>query len=144
MDAAVGIGVAVAGEGGTAPSERYFSDDLEFLRLLAFDVIPGALRRRIPSRPNEPAKNVCEISESETSIAITLAGTLDSTEQQKIKKLCYLSADATRPLTIDFSGINDIENSCFAYLMLLQAHRRRCGLSTKVFPISSNVMLQRY
>lgn len=124
--------------------KRYVSDGLVFLRLLACDVIPGALRRRISSRPNEPAKNVCEISESETSIAITLTGTLGSTEQQKIKKLCCLSADATRPLTIDFSGINDIENSCFAYLMLLQAHRRRCGLSTKVFPISSNVILQIY
>ena len=124
--------------------KRYFWDGLVFLRLLAFHVVPGAIRQRTPSHPNEPAKKVCEIIESETGITMTLTGTVDSTEQQTLKKICQLSADSTCPLTLDLSGINEMNNSCFAYLMLLQAHRRRCGLSTTVFTVSSRVILQRY
>jgi N-acetylglucosaminyldiphosphoundecaprenol N-acetyl-beta-D-mannosaminyltransferase len=112
--------------------KRYFSDGLVFLRLLAFEVIPGALRRRIASRPNEPAKSVCEISESETSMTMTLAGALGRAELQSLKQLCHRSACATRRLTIDLSGVTRLANSSLAVLMLLQAHRRRCGLSSEV------------
>jgi N-acetylglucosaminyldiphosphoundecaprenol N-acetyl-beta-D-mannosaminyltransferase len=123
---------------------RYVSDGLVFLRLLACNVVPGALRRRTFRQPKEPAQKVCEIRESETDMTMTLTGTLGSTEQQTIRKICYLSADSSRPLTIDFSGITEMGNSCFASLMLLEAHRRRCGLSTTVFPVSSHVILQTY
>jgi N-acetylglucosaminyldiphosphoundecaprenol N-acetyl-beta-D-mannosaminyltransferase len=123
---------------------RYVSDGLVFLRLLACNVVPGALRRRTFRQPKEPAQKVCEIRESETDMTMTLTDTLGSTEQQTIRKICYLSADSSRPLTIDFSGITEMGNSCFASLMLLEAHRRRCGLSTTVFPVSSHVILQTY
>jgi N-acetylglucosaminyldiphosphoundecaprenol N-acetyl-beta-D-mannosaminyltransferase len=124
--------------------KRYVSDGLVFLRLLACDVVPGALRRRTFRQPKEPAQKVCEIRELETDMTMTLTGTLGSTEQQAIRKMCYLSADSARPLTIDLSGTNKMDNSSFAYLKLLQAHRRRCGLSTTVVPVSSHVMLERY
>jgi len=124
--------------------KRYVSDGLVFLRLLACNVVPGALRRRTFRQPKEPAQKVFEIRESETDMTMTLTGTLGSTEQQTIRKMCYLSADSARPLTIDLSGTNKMDNSSFAYLKLLQAHRRRCGLSTTVFPVSSHVMLERY
>jgi len=123
--------------------KRYFSDGLVFLRLLAFHVVPGAIRRRTPRHPNEPAQRLCKISESETGMTMTLTGTVGSTEKQTLKKLCQLSADSNRPLTIELSGVNEMDNSCFSYLKLLQAHRRRCGLSTTVFPVSSHVMLER-
>lgn len=124
--------------------KRYFSDGLVFLRLLAFHVVPCAIRQRTPSHPNEPAQRACEISEWETGMTLTITGTMGSTEQQKLKKLCQLSADSNRPLTIDLSGVNEMDNSCLSYLKLLQAHRRRCGLSTKVLPVSNRLILQRY
>jgi N-acetylglucosaminyldiphosphoundecaprenol N-acetyl-beta-D-mannosaminyltransferase len=111
---------------------RYVSDGLVFVRLLACDVIPGSLRRRISSRPNEPAKNVCEISESETSMTMTLAGALGRAELHPLKQLCHRSACASRPLTIDLSGVTKLANSSLAVLMLLQTHRRRCGLSSEI------------
>jgi N-acetylglucosaminyldiphosphoundecaprenol N-acetyl-beta-D-mannosaminyltransferase len=124
--------------------KRYVSDGLVFLRLLACEVVPGALSRRVSRHPNQATQKICEISESETGMTMTLTGTLGSSEQQALKQICQLSADSTCPLTLDLSGINEMNNSCFAYLMLLQAHRRRCGLSTTVFPVSNRVMLQRY
>jgi len=122
---------------------RYVSDGLVFLWLLPCEVVPGALRQRTFRQLNEPEQKVCKIRESETDMTMTLTGTLGSTEQQTIRKSCYLSADSARPLTIDPSGISKIDNSSFAYLKLLQAHRGRCGLITTVFPVSSHVMLER-
>ena len=111
---------------------RYVSDGLVFLRLLAFDVIPGALKRRISRRPNEPAKKVCEVIESETGITMTLAGALGRTDLQRLKHLSHLSACASSPLTIDLSGVTELDNSSLAVLMLLQAHRRRCRLPSEI------------
>jgi N-acetylglucosaminyldiphosphoundecaprenol N-acetyl-beta-D-mannosaminyltransferase len=124
--------------------KRYVSDGLVFLRLLACEVVPSALSRRASRYPNQAAQKVCEISESETGMTMTLTGTLGSSEQQTLKQICQLSANSTCPLTLDLSGINEMNNSCFAYLALLQAHRRRCGLCTTVFPVSSPVILQIY
>jgi N-acetylglucosaminyldiphosphoundecaprenol N-acetyl-beta-D-mannosaminyltransferase len=106
--------------------KRYFWDGLVFLRLLAFHVVPGAIRQRTPSHPNEPAQWVCEISESETGMTLTLTGALGTAELRSLKQLCHLSARATCPLTIDLSGVTQLDNSCLAALMLLQAHNRRC------------------
>jgi N-acetylglucosaminyldiphosphoundecaprenol N-acetyl-beta-D-mannosaminyltransferase len=111
--------------------KRYFSDGLVFLRLLAFDVVPGAIRQRTQSHPNEPAQRVCEISESETGMTLALTGAFGTAELQPLKQLCHLSACATSPLMIDLSGVTELDNSCMTALMLLQAHRRRCGLNTK-------------
>jgi len=122
---------------------RYVSDGLVFLRLLACEVVPSALSRRVSRHPNQAAQKVCEISESETGMTMTLTGTLGSSEQQTLKQICQLSADSPCQLTLDLSGVKEMNNSCLAYLILLQAHRRRCGLSTKVFPVSDHVMLQR-
>ncbi len=106
--------------------KRYVSDGLVFLGLLAFDVAPGALRRLSSSRPNEAEKKVCEISESETGMTITLAGALGRAELQRLKQVCHLSACAGIPLTIDHSGVTEMDNACLATLMLLQAHSKRC------------------
>jgi ABC-type transporter Mla MlaB component len=61
---------------------------------------------------------------------MTLAGALGRAELQSLKQLCHLSARATSPLMIDLSGVTELDNSCLAALMLLQAHRRRCGLNS--------------
>ena len=111
--------------------KRYFSDGLVFLRLLAFDVVPGAIRQRTQSHPNESAQRVYEISESETGMTLALTGAFGTAELQPLKQLCHLSACATSPLMIDLSGVTELDNSCLAALMQLQAHRRRCGLNTK-------------
>lgn len=112
--------------------KRYVSDGLVFLRLLALDVIPGALKRRISSHPHGPAKKVCEIIESETGITMMLAGALGRADLPRLKQLCHLSSCASRPLAIDLSGVNELDNSCLAVLLLLQAHRRRCRLPSEI------------
>ncbi len=112
--------------------KRYVSDGLVFLRLLAFDVVPGAIRRRAPSSPNEPEQKLCEISESETGMTMTLAGALGLAELLPLKQLCHLNAGLSRPLTIDLSGVTGLDNSCLATLMLMHAHRTRCGLPSSV------------
>ena len=111
--------------------KRYVSDGLVFLRLLACEVAPGAIRRCAPSQPNVPAQKVCEISESDTGVTMTLTGILGRAELQPLKELCHLSTWASRPLVIDLSGVTELDNSCLASLMLLQAHRRLCGLTTR-------------
>ncbi len=122
--------------------KRYVSDGLVFLRLLAFDVVPGAIRQRTPSHPNEPAPRLCKISESETGMTLTLTGALGTAELQPLKQLCHLSARATSPLMVDLSGVTALENSCLAALMLLQSHRRRCGLNTKyVLPTACRTVI---
>ncbi len=122
--------------------KRYVSDGLVFLRLLAFDVVPGAIRQRTPSHPNEPAPRLCKISESETGMTLTLTGALGTAELQPLKQLCHLSARATSPLMVDLSGVTALENSCLAALMLLQSHRRRCGLNTKyVLPTACRIVI---
>ncbi len=65
--------------------KKYVSDGLVFLRLLAIDVLPTALRRRTSSQPNVLAQKVCEISESETGVTMTLVGTLGRAELQRLK-----------------------------------------------------------
>jgi N-acetylglucosaminyldiphosphoundecaprenol N-acetyl-beta-D-mannosaminyltransferase len=112
--------------------KRYVSDGLVFLRLLACEVVPGALSRRVSRHTNEAAQKVCEISESETGMTMTLAGALGRAERQRLKQLCHLSACASSPLTIDLTAVTQLDNSCWAGLMLLQAHRKRCGLSSGV------------
>jgi N-acetylglucosaminyldiphosphoundecaprenol N-acetyl-beta-D-mannosaminyltransferase len=120
---------------------RYVSDGLVFLRLLAFHVVPGAIRQRTQGHPNEPAQRVCEISESETGMALMLTGALGTAELPSLKKLCHLSARATSPLVVDLSGVTELDNSCLAALMLLQAHRRRCRLNTKyVLPTACQIV----
>jgi N-acetylglucosaminyldiphosphoundecaprenol N-acetyl-beta-D-mannosaminyltransferase len=124
--------------------KRYASDGLVFLRLLAFHLVPDALRRRNSCQSNESAEKVCEISESETGMMMTFTGTLGSTERQALKEMCHLNAGSTRPLTIELSGLAGIDNSCSASLMLLQAHRRRCGLSTVLFSVPSHIKIRGY
>jgi N-acetylglucosaminyldiphosphoundecaprenol N-acetyl-beta-D-mannosaminyltransferase len=112
--------------------KRYFWDGLVFLRLLAFDVIPGALRRLSSSRRRKHAQQTCRISESEFGMTMTVTGALGHGDLQSLKQLCHLSASASCPLTVDLSGANALGNSCVAALMLLQAHRKRCGLTSGV------------
>jgi N-acetylglucosaminyldiphosphoundecaprenol N-acetyl-beta-D-mannosaminyltransferase len=110
--------------------KRYVSDGLVFLRLLAFDVIPGALRRPISNERPKYDRQICRISESETGMTMTLTGSLCSDELQSLKRLCQQSACEERQLTIDLSGVADLDNFCLAVLMQLQAYRRHCGLTT--------------
>jgi N-acetylglucosaminyldiphosphoundecaprenol N-acetyl-beta-D-mannosaminyltransferase len=110
--------------------KRYVSDGLVFLRLLAFDVIPGALRRLISDQRPKHDQQICRISESESGMTMTLSGALGSDELQPLKRLCRQSACESRQLTIDLSGVTDLDNFCLAVLMQLQAHRRHCGLTT--------------
>ncbi len=121
---------------------RYARDGFAFLGLLALHVVPNALRRRPHGRTSEPVSQACRISESATSMTITLAGTLGGSEQQALKQICHAGACASRTLTIDLSGVIEIDNSCLAALMLLQAHRRRCGLNAKfLYPTSSRIQI---
>jgi N-acetylglucosaminyldiphosphoundecaprenol N-acetyl-beta-D-mannosaminyltransferase len=121
--------------------KRYFSDGLVFLRLLAFHVLPGAIRQRTQNHSNEPAQQVFEVSEPETGMTLTLTGALGTAELQPLKQLCHLSARATSPLMMDLSGVTALHNSCLAALMLLQAHRRRCRLNTKyILPTASRIV----
>jgi N-acetylglucosaminyldiphosphoundecaprenol N-acetyl-beta-D-mannosaminyltransferase len=111
--------------------KRYVSDGLVFLRLLAFDVVPTAVRWRISSHPNGPVRKICEISESEAATTLTLAGEVRRADLQSVKQMCHQSAFARSTLVIDLSGVSALDNYCLAALMLLHAHRRRCGLPTR-------------
>ena len=65
-------------------------------------------------------------------MTMTLTGALGRAELLPLKQLCHLSVCAGRPLVIDLSGVTELDNSCLASLMLLNAHRLRCGLPSSV------------
>lgn len=112
--------------------KRYLCDGSVLLRLLALNVALGALRRRPSKLSNGPAQQICRISELETGTTMSLIGPLGGAQRQALKRMCHLSACASRRLTIDISSVTEIDNGCLADLMLLRSYRRRCGLLSEV------------
>ena len=112
---------------------RYVIDGWAFGRLLVTRVLPYVIRRQL-SRPGVELQH--QLSESDSGIHLRLSGSLCDPQHAKLKALFASLASQARPLNLDLSELTELDSAGAALLVLLCAHRKRCGLELHLTDVS--------
>jgi N-acetylglucosaminyldiphosphoundecaprenol N-acetyl-beta-D-mannosaminyltransferase len=111
---------------------RYASDAVVFVRLIATCVLPDSLRSLAGARRHGHEPD-CTLESSGAEIRLHAPAAPGAASAESLRAACSRIASRVEPVELHLDGARPTDDRSQALIMMLFAHRRRCGLPVRLF-----------